>query len=277
MRKLCTFLLLSLFALTSFAKSNTDSADSDVKKSINKVIKAINKKQYCDIQDLFTEEGYDMYLSLIAYGSAEVSGNPIYSIYNHGDKKVVRSIPMSFSYKNCPRNTFVENIVFTLNSDNLIESVSYALDDQVLKAVMEKTMWSDESKSAIIGFLEEYRTAYPLKRYDFIANVFDQGYIAVPPECRLHKLEYLTDFNDCCIRNEFINVSVTDINVLKNAHGGEVYGIQLKPEFYTSEISNTGYQFLLVDFNDPDSIKILVSAWQSEPDPDFGLYDISSF
>ncbi len=58
---------------------------------------------------------------------------------------------------------------------------------------------------------------------------------------------------------------------MKCVVGGELYGVHIRQDYYSTNYGDTGYLTLLVDFNDPDAPLIKVRTWQPEPDPDFGL------
>lgn len=65
--------------------------------------------------------------------------------------------------------------------------------------------------------------------------------------------------------------------MVKAGRGGEVYGIQIKQDYYSTNYGDTGYLFLMVDLNNPDEPIIKVRTWQEEPDPVDGLYDLMDF
>ena len=77
--------------------------------------------------------------------------------------------------------------------------------------------------------------------------------------------------------NEFINIRFADNQIRKSGVGGEVYGIQIKQDYFSSSYGDTGYLFLMVDLNNPEEPLIHVRTWQPEKDPDFGLIDLSYF
>jgi hypothetical protein len=77
--------------------------------------------------------------------------------------------------------------------------------------------------------------------------------------------------------NEYVNLKFTDISVKKAGVGGEIYGIQLKQDYFSTGYGDTGYLFLMVDLNKTEEPVIHVRTWQPEKDPKFGLYDISDF
>ena len=53
--------------------------------------------------------------------------------------------------------------------------------------------------------------------------------------------------------------------------GSRMYGIQLSQEYYSSNYSDKGYLFLMVDLTDHTQPVIHVRTWQTEPDKEFGV------
>lgn len=273
--------------------------DKDVKASMDNVLDAITARKYEDVQEHFTSEGLDMFNRLISYGNAKIVGAPSYNVYKNNDRTVVRSVPMSFSFRN-GSTKFVENVVFTFNDQGMIESLAFGLDDAATRDVLTKQAWPEHARMSIIEFLENYKTAFALERLDYIRTIFDEnaviivGKIAkaatgISPEnqitynnniiirTRYTKEQYLKNLERCFASNEFVNVRFANNDIIKAGKGGEIYGIQIKQDYYSANYGDTGYLFLLVDLNDPESPMIKVRTWQPEPDPVDGLYDISHF
>ena len=273
--------------------------DKDVKASMDNVLDAITAKKYEDVQEHFTSEGLDMFNRLISYGNAKIVGEPSYAVYKNNDRTVVRSVPMSFSFRN-GSTKFVENVVFTFNEQGMIESLAFGLDDAATRDVLTKQAWPEHARMSIIEFLENYKTAFALERLDYIRTIFDEnaviivGKIAkaatgISPEnqitynnniiirTRYTKEQYLKNLERCFSSNEFVNVRFANNDIIKAGKGGEIYGIQIKQDYYSANYGDTGYLFLLVDLNDPEAPMIKVRTWQPEPDPVDGLYDISHF
>lgn len=271
-----------------------------IRSTMDKLLIAIRNKTHNDIQDLFTTDGLDMYTRLISYGNAKVVGDPIYSIYRNTDRVVVRSIPMSFSFARGTKKSFVEDIVFTFNAAGQIESLAFGLDDVATKDILSKQAWPENARVAIIEFLENYKTAFALERLEYIRTIFDDNAViivgklatvasSVVPEyqtqynnkvvirTRYTKEQYLKNLERCFNSNEFVNIRFANNDVIKAGKGGEIYGIQIKQDYYSTNYGDTGYLFLLVDINDPKAPMIKVRTWQPEPDPVDGLFDISHF
>lgn len=260
---------------------------------MTKVINAIKAKDYDSVSDCFSEDGLEMYKKLLNYGKARLLGDPQFSFYTMGKRVVCRSIPMAFSFKN-NRRKFVEDVTFTFDENKKIECVAFGLGSQAKTDIFNKGVgaWSDYAKMVIATFLENYKTAFALKRLDYLESVFDDnatiitGHIikkapkvAMEGESfinsnnklikytRQTKSEYMRKLKMCFQSNQFINIRFADNDVVKMGAGGETYGIQIKQDYYSTNYGDHGYLFLMVDFNDPDNPSIKVRTWQPERNP----------
>ena len=252
---------------------------------MGKVINAIKTKNYNSADDCFSEDGLEMYKKLLNYGQARILGNPQFSFYKMGKRVVCRSIPMAFSFKNNKRK-FVEDVTFTFDENKKIECVAFGLGNQAKTDIFNKGVgaWSDYAKMVIATFLENYKTAFALKRLDYLESVFDDNATIITGHVikknpkldvenqsavfgdnkplikytRQTKSEYLRKLKMCFQSNQFINVRFADNDVVKMGAGGETYGIQIKQDYYSTNYGDQGYLFLMVDFNDPENPSIKV-------------------
>lgn len=258
--------------------------------SMDKVVAAIKNGSYNSIQDMFTADGLDMFNKLVSYGKGRIVGTPDPVYMAMGDEVVCRSIPINFSFKNNNRQ-FVENITFTFNADRKIDCLAFGLDEQAADDILHHAAWGEYARKILTEFLENYKTAYSLKRLDYLRSVFDDnaviitGKVMTRPQTddagrqylnnkyvqltRQTKEQYLRNLERCFDSNEFINIRFAENDVVKAGVGGEVYGIQIKQDYYSSNYGDTGYLFLMVDLNDPKQPVIKVRVWQPEKDPDF--------
>lgn len=260
---------------------------------MTRVINAIKAKDYDSVSDCFSEDGLEMYKKLLNYGQARLLGDPQFSFYTMGKRVVCRSIPMAFSFKN-NRRKFVEDVTFTFDENKKIECVAFGLGSQAKTDIFNKGVgaWSDYAKMVIATFLENYKTAFALKRLDYLESVFADnatiitGHIikkapkvAMEGESfinsnnklikytRQTKSEYMRKLKMCFQSNQFINIRFADNDVVKMGAGGETYGIQIKQDYYSTNYGDHGYLFLMVDFNDPDNPSIKVRTWQPDRNP----------
>ena len=262
---------------------------------MGKVINAIKTKNYNSADDCFSEDGLEMYRKLLNYGQARILGNPQFSFYKMGKRVVCRSIPMAFSFKNNKRK-FVEDVTFTFDENKKIECVAFGLGNEAKTDIFNKGVgaWSDYAKMVIATFLENYKTAFALKRLDYLESVFDDNATIITGHVikknpkldvenqsavfgdnkplikytRQTKSEYLRKLKMCFQSNQFINVRFADNDVVKMGAGGETYGIQIKQDYYSTNYGDQGYLFLMVDFNDPENPSIKVRTWQPDRNPD---------
>jgi hypothetical protein len=262
---------------------------------LQRVEQAVRTKQYESVRDCFTDEGYDMFTRLVQYGRGVILASPEYSFMVFEDGILARALPMRFSFSN-NRRAFVEDVVFNISSgEGKIRSLSFALPNRVCSDILKYDSWSEYSRMAIIHFIETYKTAYALKRLDYIESIFSDTALIIVGRIvkkattenrfaadkvkltQYSKGQYLRQLSTVFKSNEYVNLKFTDISVKKAGVGGEKYGIQLKQDYFSTGYGDTGYLFLIVDLNKTDEPVIHIRTWQPEKDPNFGVYDIANF
>lgn len=275
---------------------------ADYQTILEKVADAIQRKDYTSVRPLFTENGWDVYTKLIQYGKARIVGTPSYSFYNHEQYVIGRGLHMAFSFARGVHKSFTEDVVFTFTRDRKIHNISFGLGNLAADDILNNKVWSEPSRVAVMNFLENYKTAYALKRLDYIESIFDDdaviivGNVAMVQQAerdkdgglkfntkqilkktKYDKEQYLRNLKQCFNSNEFINIHFANNDVYKSATGGEVYGIQIAQDYYSTNYADRGYLFLMVDINNPNEPIIKVRTWQPEKDPDFGIYSLGDF
>jgi len=261
---------------------------------MNYVCRAIGREQYGSVREHFTRQGYQMYQKLIAYGKAQMLYEPDYSFYSFEDGVMVRSLPMSFSFKN-NHQQFVEDVVFHFNQDRKIEGLSFGLSENALESIISKEVWDELDRMVLINFLEHYKTAYALKRLDYIQSIFAEdaliitGYVLkVKPNAdsryqdnkivrynRQSREEYIRNLRYSFNSKEYVNIQFEESQIRKGGKGGSIYGVQIKQNYYSSNYGDQGWLFLMVDLNDPVEPVIHVRTWQPARDDD--VYGLANF
>ncbi len=264
--------------------------------SIVAIKKAITSGRYEDVNTLFTPQGFDFFQKLVQYGRAKILRDQPLKFVQQGHEVFCRSIPMSFSFKNNNKQ-FVEELVFRFDSTKRIDELSFALGQRAISDIMAKTVWSEKVRVQIIDFMESYKTAYALKRLDYIQKIFSDDALIIigtylkekvgEPNpyknnkvlkyCRLDKQTYINKLKQSFGSNEFINLKFEDNEVRKSGKGGEVYGIQIRQSFNSANYSDFGYLFLMMDFNNPNAPTIHVRTWQPEKNKDGSIYGLNDF
>ena len=263
-----------------------DSKVSPYLATMQKIELAIRQKSYESIRDCFTVEGYDMFNKLVNYGKAKLLRAPVLQFQESGEEVICRSFPMSFSFSG-NRRTFVEDVVFHLTKDGKVSEVAFGLNKPAVDDIMNRGAWSDEARKVMINFLESYKTAYALKRLDYISSIFSNDALIITGSfvkstgnkevgptnvkhvkyTRQTKAQYMKSLKACFASNEYVNIHFADNIIRRSASNPNIYGIQIKQDYYSSSYGDTGYLFLLIDFKDVKAPLIHVRTWQPDKDP----------
>lgn len=267
--------------------------------TINSIEQGIANHKYQSLRDLFTDEGWKMFNGLIHYGNANLLKAPVVQFLPDKDGGVIcRSFPMSFSFKG-NRRTFTEDVVFYLNSDAKVTEVAFGLEKAAVNDIMNRGQWSQDERQTMIHFLETYKTAFALKRVDYIDGIFSHDaliitgsvikgaglremqptYIPHIKYTKQTKDQYISNLRRCFANNEYVNIRFAENEITRSSGKPSIYGIQIKQDYFSSTYGDTGYLFLLIDFLNPEAPLIHVRTWQPDLDPEIkdGRVAITSF
>lgn len=270
---------------------------------IDKVAAAIRTRNYASVKQLFTTEGYDIFDKLIHYGQARLIGETKCKFFPYRKWIMARSVPMSFSFRNGVRKSFVEDVVFTFDKDSeLISNITFGLGLAAERDIMGKGVWDEQLRMQVMDFMENYKTAYALKRLDYLESIFDDNAVIITGRIvtksqldsnregtaqiannkyvqfnRQSKRQYMRNLAQCFKSNEFINIRFSNNDVSRTGKNGNVFGIQIKQDYYSSSYGDTGYLFLMVDVENPEAPSIKVRTWQPEKDKDYGIIGLGHF
>lgn len=274
--------------------------------TMDKILSAIRSHRHTDAYNCFTIDGREMFDQLIGYGKGRIIGTPSLAYYKSQNGKVVaRGLQMSFSFRNGTKTTFVEDVAFTFNAKGKVDNIAFGLGKNTENDILtKKVMWKEETREQLMEFLESYKTAYCLKRLDYIRDIFsDDAIIIVGNVARQYttqktgdgkmsikgkniittnrytKDKYIQNLARCFRNNEFINIRFTqsDIQKLEKNADQEIICVQLAQDYNSSTYADQGYLFLMIDMTDKDNPFIKVRTWQPEPDPKFGYYNAGDF
>lgn len=269
---------------------------------LTQVLNAIRNHCYDGVQTYFTKDGWDMFTRLVRYGNARILNTNNCTFSQLGDNVVARSIQMNFSFKNGIRKDFVEDVVFTFDKDKKIDCIAFGLDRKARQDIMRRGAWTPVARQTIMQFLENYKTAYALKRLDYLKTIFDDDAVIIVghvvkrmvsdshskdmstsmyakkyvTRTQYSKEQYLRNLEVCFRSNEFVNIRFAN-NDVRKAKEGEEYGIQIKQDYYSTNYGDQGYLYLQVDIENAQKPIIKVRTWQPEPDPEIGLFGLGNW
>lgn len=258
-----------------------------------KVIESIRTRNYSNSASAFTVDGLETFNKLITYGTGRIVGIPNLTFFKGANGGVVvRGLQMSFSFRTGTKKTFVEDVVFFFDDNKKICNVAFGLGQVAENDILCRYApgWKDDTRELLMEFMENYKTAYCLKRYDYIRDIFaddamiivgnvvkrntthieNQKYIVSDlgnehiQYNRYTKDQYLEHLRRVFARNEFINIrfSNNDVQWLEKYDKQELYAIQIGQEYNSTRYADKGYLFLLIDMTDHEAPLIRIRTWQ---------------
>lgn len=270
--------------------------------AIEKVLDAIRTRNYQAAEPCFTAAGREMYNKLITYGAAKLLSNPAPVFHRNGHYVICRGIQMSFNFKQGVRKSFVEEMVFTLDKQAKISSLAFGLGNAAEQDILCKGTWPEQVRTLLMQFMENYKTAFALKRLEFLRTIFDEKAVIIvgnevqrtniPPMeldrnskrfsqksiqyIRYNKEQYLNKLERSFRQKDFINIHFAN-NDVKKLGNEDIYAIQIAQDYYSDNYSDKGYLMLIIDLTKPERPLIKVRTWQPDKDPDFGFYGPGDF
>ena len=209
------------------------------------VEKAIQKSEPFTVKEYFTEDGYEMFNTLLTKtGVVTLAQNKTKYDFIEGNNGQILArfcrVRIKFKQK---RDEYMENIVFRINpGTRKIESLAFALTNKAEEDIFRQASnWTNVSRFAILNFLEDYQTAYALKRLDFIEKTFSDDAIIITGSVLKRKpTKYYNE--GATVRFKGANVNVTYHNLTK-----EAYLKRLKEQFDQREYIHLTFEDNYVD------------------------------
>ena len=256
---------------------------------------AFRVKNYSSVQKYFTQEAFAMLDTLVNNAEISVIGNQKYELITCGNATICRDIDMKFQFRNYV--SFIREVVFRFdNESKLVTSLAFRLSSIAENDIATKNKWNNDCKFALVNFLEDYQTAYALKRYDYLESIFsddalfivghvlqkntdelkDIKHFKLPKEevelLRMDKNSYFERLSNVFKSQEYINIRFTETDFQRqmgsaddeNSEGEDIFGVRLLQEYQSTTYGDVGYLFLMVDLRDAKRPVIHVRAWQPD-------------
>ena len=199
----------------------------------------------------------------------------------------VRNIPITVlaaDDDNCE-----QELVICFNENGQIDNIMIALEEhRYLDVINAQISVKDfHRRQAIIDFVENFRTAYNRKDIDYINNVFSDNALIITGKVvkidkkkqdltaqslnneqiqyqKSTKEEYINNLKKCFKNNSYINLIFDDIEVMRHPKRDDIFGVTLKQHWNSSNYSDVGYLFLMINFEDELNPSIQVRTWQPD-------------
>ncbi|MGN0036382.1 MAG: hypothetical protein ACI36X_04080 [Bacteroidaceae bacterium] len=244
--------------------------------------------------EAFTPECYKLFQTLLEKtGTVSLVGSKqTYTFVKAGNQVLGR--PCKVKIKHTNGKTFMENISFRFDADTrTIQTFAFCLtkkaEDDIFNAA---TSWPEVSRYTILQFMEDYQTAYALKREDYISTLFSEGALIISgtmlkPASEyqsqdgatlvlsndqvkytvMNKQQYLSMLSKQFKQKDYVHLSfednITKIINVKRLPYGTAFAIQIKQYYHSPNYSDKGYLSLVLDTSEKQPI-IHVRLWQPE-------------
>lgn len=198
----------------------------------------------------------------------------------------IRNLPVTMLAAD--EDTQEQELVINFTSTGAIDNVLVALEQHRYVDILSANISVKDlvRRQTIIEFVENFRTSYNRKDIDYINSVFSNdaliitGKVVKVKEQSDHMLqalgsemvqyqtstkeEYIKNLKRCFSRNAYINLKFEELEVVRHPIYDHIYGVTLKQYWNSSNYSDVGYLFLMIDFTDPSLPCIQVRTWQPD-------------
>lgn len=254
--------------------------------AMRSIEEAIRTKSYESVKQLFTPEGYEIFDLMMHSGNVRISKRQEeYSVETSPLFIVGKSLPVTIKYG---RHTTNEKIVFRFDAGSgLIKSVAYALTKRAEDDIFRKAQWNMDSRYSLLTFMEDYQTAFALKRLNYIQKIFSDNAIIITGKVqsregrkfydgaitnlgdkviykRQTKDEYMRNLEADFKKKDYIQLVFEDAEISKAATDGfldnEVLWIEIKQQYDSPSYSDKGFLALQINMK-PSGSQINVRTW----------------
>ena len=162
------------------------------------------------------------------------------------------------------------------------KSVAYALTKRAEDDIFKKNSWDYNARYAILQFMEDYQTAYALKRLEYIKSIFSKDAVIISGKKAGSRLKnqgedffvengytYTRETRDQYIQRlskqfpnkKYIKLTFEE-NEIEEQSGvyGSVFWIQLRQFYQSSDYNDMGYLTLMIDMK-KENPQIHVRTW----------------
>lgn len=295
----------------SIAMQNADNTD-DLQKAVLAVEAAISSNNPKSAFNYFTPEGYTLFANLMAKnGKVTLVGKAQSHNFIIADGYIIgRATNIKRQFRN--GKAFMEKLVYRFNPESRkIESVAFALTQRAENDIMNAAAsWPEVSRWAILNFMEDYQTAFALKRTNYINSIFSDDALIItgtilkkldnaerafdrsksldlggPKDIaysQLSKTEYIDRLRKIFSTREYVHLQfednvtrMIDLPAINGINKGAAFGIEIKQRYESTGYSDDGYLTMVFDTRGKLPI-IHVRLWQPDKNNMMSLQEFIS-
>lgn len=268
--------------------------------AMNKIEAAIKSENPKSVFNYFTPEGYELFENLVTKtGTVSVVGGDKSYTFTEipGNMVIGKGCKIKVKYRQ--GKTFMENLVFRFDgTSHKVRSLALALTQKAEDDIFNASLnWPMVSRYTILQFMEDYQTAFFLKRDKYIESIFDDDAIIITGTVikkatkaqlgdrviddgldidlgngrtlyrKQNKKAYLNSVKKHFKEREYIHLTFED-NITRVINSpripaGTAFAIEINQSYDSSVYSDKGYLTLLLDASKELPI-IHVRLWQPD-------------
>ncbi len=199
----------------------------------------------------------------------------------------LRKIRMLHDYPSIYRQT-TEYLVLDFNKDGKLCDLNACITDYLYNKFVEEAEFGEDwgNRQEIVKFLEKYRTAYMTRDIGTVDLMFAEDAIIIigrklerkllPPDMigydrtdkqpdyeylRLKKTDFISRQRQIFNAQKDILLDFGSFDIIRKNNDPNIYGVEMRQNYFSTSYSDEGYLFLLIDFTEVDPL-IYVRAWQ---------------
>jgi hypothetical protein len=278
-------------------------------------LKEIVPDHLTGLQDYFNEQETnpdwesDEFLSnkltnLEKYNNLSVSNNSSKSDINRTSEGwEFRQLTSTASYPSVKMQS-KEYLVPDFDSAGTLVDLNFGIMDGMYDEFRRASRFGNDwdKRQVMIKFVEKYRTAYMTRNVEQLGTMFaEQAVIITGRVLRVDEtaknnfayeanqdqqpnVEYLRETKKEFLERQErlfstkpdIHLGFSTFNIIRKNNQEGIYGISMRQSYTSTNYSDEGYLFLLIDFNDVEP-KIYVRAWQPKEWSDEALVELGNF
>jgi len=199
----------------------------------------------------------------------------------------LRKIRMLHDYPSINRQT-TEYLVLDFNKEGRLCDLNTCITDYLYNKFVEEAEFGEDwgNRQEIVKFLEKYRTAYMTRDIGTVDLMFAEDAIIIvgrklerkilPPDVigydrtdkqpdyeylRLKKTDFISRQRQIFNAQKDILLDFGSFDIIRKNNDPNIYGVEMRQNYFSTSYSDEGYLFLLIDFTEVDPL-IYVRAWQ---------------